>query len=119
MDPISQIRAALVASAPVVAIVAARIAPLVKAQSLSLPAITLQQISLDAENTLQGWSGTDNARVQVTYWATTYDGVRSLADLGRSAISSAVRLMISEVPDFDPDVDLYRISQDFSVWVEA
>lgn len=119
MDPITQVRTALLASAPVTDIVVARVAPLTKAQNITLPAITLQAINRETENALQGSVGTDSSRVQVTYWATTYDAVRALADVGRTAIASASRLFLTEVPDYDSEIEVYRISQDFSIWVDA
>jgi hypothetical protein len=97
----------------------AKISPLIKSQGISPPAITLQRVAVTPQNHLRGNGGLDDSRVQADYWATTYDGVRALAAAGRAAMEAAGHPMQSEFDNYDPETDpgLYRITQDFQVWV--
>jgi hypothetical protein len=112
-------RAVLVADSAVSALVGERISALMKAQGTAMPAITLQRVSVTPQNHLRGNGGLDYVRVQADCWATSYDGVRALAIACRSAMEAASHQMLSELDNYDPQVDpgLYRITQDFQVWV--
>lgn len=115
--------AALKASAGVTAIVgsgaSARISPLMKAQGITPPAVTLQRIAVAPVNHLRGHGGVDAVRVQVDSYADSYSGVRALATACRTALQTAGHLMVSEIDNYEPGVEpaLYRITQDFQVWV--
>lgn len=120
-DPIETVRAVLAAAAPVTAIVGTRISPLYRAQTLALPAITLQGVSRVPFNSLRGYSNLDNSRVQVEAWAETYAAARALADAARAALEAAGHLLDLETPpDFDDQPaatpQAFRITQDFQVW---
>lgn len=116
-DPFEPIRQALLASTQVIALVAERITPLTRPQAGANPSITMQLVDLTPETHLQGHANLDGARVQVEYWATTYDAALDLAAKGRTAISAADRIPVFETRDYDFEVRLYRIAQDFLVWV--
>jgi ornithine cyclodeaminase/alanine dehydrogenase-like protein (mu-crystallin family) len=115
--------AALKADAGVTAIVGsgvnARISALMKTQGITIPAVTLQRISLEPQNHLRGHAGLDSVRVQVDSWEHTYAGVRALADACRSALQDADHVMLGEIDNYDPETDpgLYRITQDFQIWI--
>lgn len=119
---VETVLAVLVADAGVTAIVgsgaSAKISPLIKAQTIQPPAVTLQRTSLVPQNHLRGNGDLDDVRVQVDSWATSYAGVRALASACRAALEAADYLMIGEFDNYDPQVDpgLYRITQDFQVW---
>jgi hypothetical protein len=97
----------------------ARISPLIRAQTVAPPAVTLQRISLAPVNGLRGHAGLDDVRVQVDVWADSYAGARTLANACRAALQAAGHQMQSEFDNYEPDVspELYRITQDFQVWV--
>jgi hypothetical protein len=116
-DPFQPIRQALLADAQVVALVSDRVMPLTKPQAGSDPSITFQLVDLTPETHLQGHADLDGARVQVEYWANSYDTAKDLADKGRSAIAAADRVLVFETRDYDFEVKLYRFAQDFLVWV--
>jgi hypothetical protein len=112
----------LVADAGVTAIVGsgsnAKISPLLKAQGISPPAVTLQRTSLVPQNHLRGNGNLDDCSVQLDAWATTYAGARALANACRSALEAAGHVMKGEFDNYDPQVDpgLFRITQDYQVW---
>lgn len=115
--------AVLKAASAVTAIVGSgancRISPLIKAQGVTPPAITLQRVTTTPQNHLRGHAGLDANRIQADHYAETYAQARALAAASRSAMQAAGHLCISEVDNYDPEVDpgLYRITQDFEVWV--
>lgn len=116
-DPFEPIRQALLASSQVTALVSDRVMPLTKPQAGANPSITLQLVDLTPETHLRGHANLDGARVQVEYWATTYDATKDLADIGRLAIAASDRVLVFETRDYDFEVKLYRFAQDFLVWV--
>ena len=115
--------AVLKADASVTAIVGsgsnARISPLIKEQSITTPAVTLQRVSTDPVNDLRGFSDLDDSRTQVDAWAESYAGARALANACRTALQNAGHLMLGEFDNYNPDTDpgLYRITQDYRIWV--
>lgn len=115
--------AVLKADAAVTAIVgagtAAKISPLIKSQNLVAPAVTLQRINVDPQNHLRGFANLDDSRVQLDAWAETYAGVRALATACRNAMQTAGHLTLNEFDGQEPETDpgLYRITQEFRVWV--
>lgn len=97
---------------------ASRITPIIRPQSITTPAITLQRISKTPQNHLRGWGTLDANLVQVDVWADSYLVARNIADTARAALQAATYIMDSELDDYDEDVDppLYRITQTWQVW---
>jgi hypothetical protein len=115
--------AVLRASAGVTAIVGSgddcKVSPLIKAQTVVPPAVTVQRVSTTPQNHLRGFASLDDNRVQTDSWATTREGVLALASACRTAMQSAGHLCLGEFDNYDPETDpgLYRITQDFEIWV--
>lgn len=96
-----------------------RVYPVVMSQDVILPAISYQRISADPANTLSGASGLVNAHIVINSWARTYDEAKALALEVRTAMNAATAfksLLVNELDGYDPDVMLFVVSQDFSVW---
>lgn len=116
---VGTVRAALVAAAPVTALVPeARIEPLRRTQSFAVPAITIQVTSRIPYNHLRAGGALYRYLDQVDYWATNYTAARAIADAGLAALEAAGHLMESEIdsghePETDPE--LFRITQIWSV----
>lgn len=109
----------LAAAGSVTALVpAAQITPLVRMQSVAPPAITLQRISMVPTNHLGGSSSLDSNRVQLDVWASSYSSAKAIAVACRAALAAANHQMLLEVDQYDAEVDpeLFRITQDWSVW---
>lgn len=106
-------------SSAVSAVVSARIYPLVLPQDVTLPAITYVRISGGQVNSMGGYSGLENPRMQIDVWGATYTAAKTLAALVHAAMSAATTfsaLLISDMDLYEDDTKIYRVSMDFSVW---
>ena len=116
---IETLRNVLVGASAVTSLVPANsITNLIRPQSIAPPAITLSRVSLTPTNHLRGASNLDSNRVQLDTWATTYASARAIADACRAALEPQF-LFNGELPEnYEPETDpeLYRITQDWSVW---
>lgn len=111
--------AVLTADSAVTALVSNRITPLTRAQSLTLPAITIQRVVMTPSMALTGDVGLDAHRIQLDCWAGSYHAVITLAASVRAAMGAAKHIFENEIDNYDPDTDpgTYRITQEYLVWV--
>jgi hypothetical protein len=116
MAAIDDVRDLLVADPLVTALVAARISPLLRAQGETLPCVTLTLVAVTPMNHLNGAPSLDQNRIQVDAWAETYASARAVAYACREALETAGLAMESAFDTFEPDVDEYRVTQDFYYW---
>jgi hypothetical protein len=77
---------ALVAAPDVAAIVGDRIYPVIAPASAAIPFITWRRQAVQREATLAGPSGIATVTLAVDMYATTYEGVRELADRCRAVL---------------------------------
>jgi hypothetical protein len=117
-EAITQALGILSGAAPVVALVGTRISPLIRAQDLALPAVTLQRITMTPSNTFVGNGGLDGTRLQVDSWDATYAGARALANAVRAAFDAVPVLMTLEIDSFqlEPVPGAYQITQEYQIW---
>jgi hypothetical protein len=113
---IQTVRNILLAAGGVTALVGQRISPVTRDQSETLPAVTLDHISLVPQNHLNGAPTLDENLVQLDAWATTYAGAQQVADACRDALEAAGIVMTSASGGFDAEADEYRVTQEYSVW---
>lgn len=117
----SKLKTLLGANVTVAGLVSDRIYPMVLPQNPTLPAITYTRIVGLPVYSIYGYSGLNNAHVQVDCWASTYSGAKALAAAVTAAISSATTfkgVMVGDRDMFEDDVLLYRVSMDWSLWVK-
>jgi hypothetical protein len=113
-------RAAILASAPVAALVGTRVYPMMLPQGPAFPAIVYQRISTVPDMLVDG-PGFAPIRMQLSMWATTFDGARTLADAVVTALhgyhGGELRLsrLINLLDDYEPDTKLFRVIADFRV----
>ena len=103
-----------------------RIYPHKLPQNPTFPAITYSRVSGAREKVLKGLSGLARPTLQYDCWAERYTEVKSLADAVRAAFDGyqgtvrSVRIdriqILNEVDDFDTEVHIYRVSQDYEVF---
>lgn len=101
------------------ALVSGRCYPLVAPDPVIKPYITFQVINDDDLTALDGPIGTNNKRIQVNAWATTYGGAKTLKDSIKAAMagSSIVNLPIPSLGDtYDPETKLHGQIMEFSIW---
>lgn len=116
---IETVRNVLVAAGAVTALVpASRITPLIRPQSITIPAITLQRLSLIPSNHLRGSGAADANLVELNVWADSYASARSIAAACRTALQAATFAMTLETDSYEEGVypELYQITQTWQVW---
>ena len=107
-------------------LVQARIFPVLVPQNVQFPCITYQLISDPRLQTLEGVS-VPNPYVQIDCWAKTYNDAHALAAAVETALECYRGLMgglvqvhscllRSKADIFEPEVNDFRVSLDFSIW---
>jgi hypothetical protein len=109
----------LAASGAVTAIAGTRIGPLKRTQDTLLPAITLIRSDVNPITGLSGSHNLDEERIQVDIWAETYAEADALARACRTAMQAATHVYQGEFDGYEPDTSpgVYRITQEYSVWI--
>jgi hypothetical protein len=105
-----------------------RIYPVVLPQGQREPSIVYNRISAIGDHTMAGASGLARVRMQIDAYAPLHDDANSLADLVKLALDGYSGLMGSvdvqgvffetERDDYQPDVDLHRVSRDYTMVFE-
>lgn len=99
-------------------LVSNRCYPLLMPENPSYPSIIYTRISSTPENTLNGGATIDLVRFQIDSYAETYSAARTLATSVRTAMEAAAfkGLLQTDEDFFEPDVTIYRVTQDYYVW---
>lgn len=99
-------------------LVGGRVYPLVMPEKGTKPAIVYTRIGSNPENTLDGGATIDQIRIQVDTYANTYAETKTISASVRSIMESASfkGTLQSDQDLFEPDIKLYRVSQDYYVW---
>jgi hypothetical protein len=101
------------------AAVGQRIYALVRPQGDPLPAIVWQRVSTEPINSLQGFSGLDNVRLQFACYAETLLAAKQLAQAVSVALNGANTLKCTrtmEMDGQDPETRNFRVIIDFNIW---
>jgi Protein of unknown function (DUF3168) len=103
------------------ALVGARVYPVIAQSQVSYPYVVYSSVFSTPQNSLGGWSGGDNLRLQVDCWAKTYAAADAVADQVRAAMAqanAAYRAVCIGVLDgpVEAGLDLYHIIVEFSLW---
>ncbi len=99
-------------------LVSNRCYPLLMPENPSYTSIIYTRISSTPENTLNGGATIDLVRFQIDSYAETYSAARTLAASVRTAMEAAAfkGLLQTDEDFFEPDVTIYRVTQDYYVW---
>jgi len=103
-------------------LVSARIYPSIVNQDPTYPAISHSQVSEANITALSGASDCVNPTWQIDAWDTTYSGAKALMAQIRSAMDSATlfkSVLVNEIDLFEPDLTIYHIMAEFSIWAPA
>lgn len=126
---IAAIRTALLESAYIASLIDTRIYPGVLPQGGILPAVTMQEISVDDNNTVNGLPNLRWTRLQFDVWADTY----AEADKLMLAITNTINCKSFDYQDvriasivsmpgggqsFESGVKIQRKMRDFGIWFE-
>jgi hypothetical protein len=118
----TELYTALTADTTVNAAVTGRVYPLIMPQNPTFPAITYERISSNKVNGLAGYLGMDNAHIMLNIWATRYDTAKELAEDVHDCMNKVAgfrSLLINDMDGYDPDTQLFVVSQDYSCWNAA
>jgi hypothetical protein len=91
-------------------------------EGAAFPSLSYSRVSGYRVNTLTGYAGEENPRIQIDCWATSYDAAKDLSTAVHSAMEAAPNfkaLLISDMDLSEQDIGLYRISMDFSCWSKS
>jgi len=100
-------------------LVEGRVYALTRPQEDPLPAIVWQRISTVPQNSLNGFSGLDEVRIQFSCYAETLLQAKELAAAMRSALNGNSELKstcVMEMDDQDPETRNFRVLVDFNFW---
>lgn len=93
-------------------------------QDAVIPAISWLVVAGVPENLLADRTPVDNQRVQIDCWADTFPAANALFEAVRTALEGSAYLVAINDPQgtstntqFDPNTRRYRISSDWSFWV--
>lgn len=85
-SPEAVLRAALISSQPVAALVGTRVFPVIAPATAPLPFLTWRRSGIRREQTLSGPMGVPTVTVDFSIYATTYEEAREIADKARSVL---------------------------------
>lgn len=115
-----KIFSAITASTAITAVTSTRIYPLAIPQGVAaFPALVYSRAGSLRVHSLSGYSGLENAQIEVTCWATRYDDAKGLAASVHTAMQNATSfqsLLTDDADGIEPDAGLYSITLNFSVW---
>lgn len=126
---IAAMRTALLESVTIANMVDARIYPGLMPQGGALPAVTIQEISVDDNNTVNGLPNLRWMRLQFDVWADTYAEADKLMFAVTNALNcksfdyqdvriASIVSMSSGGQFFESGVKIQRKMRDFGVWFE-
>lgn len=116
-------------------IISGRVYLMMRPQSIEYPCLTYQRISTDRQLThdTSGASGIlAHPRIQFDAWSYSYAGAKSITDALRGALNGKTgsigvtpnnitiraALVDSEVPEYEPESNLYRSRSEYFIWHE-
>lgn len=111
----------LTGNATVTRLINTRIYPVVMPQDVALPAITYQRISAEKLTTLSGYTGLANPHIVITAWAAGYDDAKAIGAAVHAAMNGAgtfKSILTNEMDIYEPELNIYAVSQDYSCWSE-
>jgi hypothetical protein len=100
------------------ALVSGRCYPLTAPDPVVKPYIVFSTISDVQLNSLDGYSGIAEKRIQVDVYTTGYGVAKTLALSVKTAMATTLpaSIHLSSQELFENDTQLYRVTMDFSIW---
>ena len=99
--------------------VSTRIYPEVCPQQTDLPVIVYARVSSNPEYSLDGYSSLENSRIQIDTFAETYKEAKVVAGRVKVAMDAATAykaIMTNDMDEYDPELQVFRVIQDYSCW---
>ncbi|MEI6599838.1 MAG: DUF3168 domain-containing protein [Comamonadaceae bacterium] len=116
----SLVYTALSGNTALAALVGERIFPVIAQAQIAYPYLVYSEVYNAPQNSLGGWSGCDNTRLQIDCWSKSYSNAHAVATLVRAAMASATTFKGVCINTLDGPVegglDLYHVIVEFSLW---
>lgn len=116
----SKLYTVLSGSSALSTLIGGRIYPLHRVQSGATPSLVYSRVSGLRENSIRGYVGLENARIEINIYTTSVDELRTI---GAEAVSAMTETTVftgvcQDAPfdNFDDTLQLYRRVLEFSVW---
>jgi hypothetical protein len=95
-----------------------RVYPIVLPDTATLPAIIYQRISSVPVTSLDGDTGLDSVRIQISVWSTTYKEAKELSETVRATLNASALKIVTEndTDDYEPETKRFRVLTDYVVW---
>jgi len=111
---------------PITALVSNRIYPNILPQNVAYPAISYMRVTGPRIHSHSGSSGLAHPLFQVDQWATTYSGVKDLAEKVRlrlqgfsgTVVTVVINgiLFVGDRDSYDDEVEVFRVISEYRVW---
>ena len=97
-----------------------RLYPVRAPQNPTYPFIVYQRVGTNPEYTVGGFANLSNVTIQFDAYATSHSAIRALSSAIHTVMQTATFPAILENDmDFpEPEVDAYRVTQDYSIWIQ-
>lgn len=115
----TEIYALLIGNATVKRLINDRVYPIVMPQDGDLPCITYQRTAGNPINHLRGYSGLANPHITINSWASNYDTAKEVAKAVHVTMDKSTgfkNTLFNQIDAFDPEIELFAVSQDYSCW---
>lgn len=95
----------------------ARVFAIIAEQGAVAPYVVYSLISSVPLDNLEGRPSLDNRRVQIDCYATTYKAAKNLFYACRDRLEAISHLTSESFVNYESDTKLFRVSGDFSLWL--
>ena len=95
-----------------------RVYPIVLPDIAILPAIVYQRVSSIPITSLDGDTGLDSVRIQISVWAATYKEAKDLSATVRATLNASALKLVTEndTDDYESETKRFRVLTDYVVW---
>ena len=99
-------------------LVASKVYPMAAPSNTTAPYMVYSRVAVTPEHNISGSASVDLLRMQVDIYAKDYSQVKQLAADARLSLESGAgkATLQSEIDLFEPDLPIYRVSQDYYFW---
>jgi hypothetical protein len=109
----------LTTSTTITATMGNRVYPVRAPQNVASPYAVYQRISGGQQNGLSGYLTLENPRIQIDVYSTSYSQVKTLSESVQTQMATSTAFkntLINDSDLFEDELNVYRITMDFSCW---
>ena len=109
----------LTTSTTITATMANRIYPVRAPQTVQSPYAVYQRISGGQHSGMDGYLTLENPRIQIDVYSTSYSQVKTLTESIQTQMATSTgfkNVLINDTDLFEDELNIYRVTMDFSCW---